>query len=109
MDNFVVNRGAEGGGIAVVALERSDGTQFGNFLDGDLFEIHSGGAGQDIRRDRIVHQAKGLAGDSHLLDLLRRFDHDGHKASFVSWCYRLDKWRRRLSADSMEAVTCSTG
>jgi hypothetical protein len=27
-----------------------------------------------------VHLAKSLAGDSHLLDLLRRFDHDGHRA-----------------------------
>ncbi len=31
-----------------------------------------------MRSNGIMHLAEGLAGDPHLLDLLHRFDHDGH-------------------------------
>ena len=86
VDDLVVDRGAEGGGIAVVALEGGDGAEFGDLFDGDLLEIHGGGAGNDVGRDRVVDLAKGLAGDAHLFDLVRRFDHDGHKAAFRLWC-----------------------
>ena len=78
VDDLVVDRGAEGSGIAVVALEGRDGAQFGDLCDGDLFEVHRRGAGNDMGRDGVMDLAEGLAGDPHLFDLLRRFDHDGH-------------------------------
>ena len=78
MDDLVVDRGAEGGGVAVIALEGGDGAEFGYLFDGDVLEIHRGRAGDDVGRDGIVDLAKGLAGDPHLFDLLRRFDHNGH-------------------------------
>ncbi len=87
VDDLVVDRGAERGGIAVVALEGGDGAEFGDLSDGDLLEIHGGGAGNDVRRDGVMDLAEGLAGDPHLLDLLRRFDHDGHR--LASWASRL--------------------
>ena len=55
------------------------------FSDGDLFEVHRGRAGDDMGGDGVVDLAKGLAGDPHLLDLLRRFDHDGHRAVASFW------------------------
>ncbi len=79
VDDLVVDRGAEGCGEAVIALECGDGAQFGDLFDGDLLEVHRRGARDDVGRDGVVDLAEGLAGDPHLLDLLRRFDHDGHR------------------------------
>src|SRR5437763_1608309 len=59
VDDLVVDRGAESGGIAVVTLEGGDGAEFGDFFHGDLLEIHRGGAGDNVGRDRVVDLAKG--------------------------------------------------
>ena len=64
----------------MVALEGSDCAQLRDLGNGNILQIHCGGAGNDMRRNGVVDLAKDLAGDSHLLDLLRRLDHDGHSA-----------------------------
>ena len=79
--HLVIDGGAERGRVAVVSLERGDDAgELGHLLVcGDL-EIHRGGAGPNGRGDGLVDLAEDAARGAHLLDLRRRFDHDGHLA-----------------------------
>jgi hypothetical protein len=71
-------------GIAVVSLEGGGGSEFGDLGDGDALEIHGGRAWLDVWRDSVVDLAEDGSGDAHLLDLSRRFDHDGHRGKGIT-------------------------
>ncbi len=64
----------------MVTLEGRRSAEFGDLGYSDALEVHGGCAGKvsNMRRNRVVDLAECLAGDPHLLDLLRGFDHDGH-------------------------------
>src|SRR5271156_4193259 len=80
VNNLVIDRSAQCSRKAVISLEGCDRTQLRDLLDGNLLEIHRRSARDDVGRNRVVDLAKSLTGDPHLLDLLRRFDHDSHSA-----------------------------
>src|SRR5258708_36706595 len=84
VDNLLVDRGTQGRRIAMIALEGGDGAQLGDLAGCNLFKVHRGGSRHNMRGNGVVDLAEGLAGDTHLLDLLRRFDHDCHGNTSVS-------------------------
>ena len=76
--DHLVGRGADAAGEAPVAEERGNGTLLPDQALRQSIEVE----GADPRRDRglelVDHIRQRLAGDEHLLDLLRRLflDHD---------------------------------
>ena len=76
VDDLVVERDAEAGRIAVVALERRHGAVAADVPLGDPVEMAGGDAGLQLRLDEREHLGDDPAGTAHLVDLLARLAGD---------------------------------
>src|SRR5215469_1791331 len=101
MNDLFIHRSTESIRKPVITLKSRLCSQFIDLSDRNLFEIHRRGSGNNMRSHRIMYLPENLPGGSHLLDLLGRLDHDGHR-------YCLPRSRRRRSASVIPAVTSST-
>src|SRR2546422_6932990 len=77
VDDFLVDRRAQGGGEVVQSLERRPGAGVrADEVLGGAIELFGGDAGAHLTRDQSQRLRHDAAGGGHRLDLARRLDGD---------------------------------
>ncbi len=82
MNDLVVDRGAKHRRISVIAKKGRLDAEFLYFGNGRTLKIHRRSTCPHHGFDRLMHLAKGYAGDAHLFDFLLGLDQDRHYLTF---------------------------